>query len=281
MFVGMLPEWYPWPMRLERRFAESGYGPARRRLAVLGALLVAVLVLAPAPVAAQTEIEYSEPEEVKPTEDPDRREKEVRMKITARNPLEAVQDRIHATARLVPPFPVTNPRFSGPSGWPDTVTLAGVKMELRIQAWDGAIGRNIKSFRDARRGERIAAFYALPGTNLNAGWGPRYSWDERGRLTQRIWYEPKKDRLITYDYTYYKDGRLLGYSWRDGPRESNKGSYDEFLSQFYDRNGKLIAVGYEKKVGDASVSAYTWNGQPIEFDDFRMKSHVLFTAARK
>ena len=108
--------------------------------------------------------------------------------------------------------------------------------------------------------------------------GAALPWNERGRLIERIWYEPDKDRLITYDYTYYKDGKLLGYSWRSGPRRSDDDSFTEYLSQFYDRSGKLIAVGYEKKVGDASVSAYTWDGQPVLFDDFRMKSHVLSPA---
>ncbi len=254
------------------------------RAVLLAAIALALGVLtAPVPSVAQGELEFEPPEEIgapEKTADKDRPEREVRMKITARDPLEAVRERIHPRAAEVPPFPVTNPRFSGVTGWPDTVTLAGVKLKRRIQAWDGYIGKNLKSFREVKSGMRVVASYVVPGTDVSAGWGPRYTWNERGRLIERIWYEPDKDRLITYDYTYYKDGKLLGYSWRSGPRRSDDDSFTEYLSQFYDRSGKLIAVGYEKKVGDASVSAYTWDGQPVLFDDFRMKSHVLYAGAR-
>ena len=261
---------------------------AREILGRSGAVLLAAIALAlgaltaPAAAVAQGELDFEPPEEIGAPQktDKDAPEREVRMKITARDPLEAVRERIHPRASEVPPFPVTNPRFSGVTGWPDTVTLAGVKLKRRIQAWDGYIGKNLKSFREVKSGMRVVASYVVPGTEVSAGWGPRYTWNERGRLIERIWYEPDKDRLITYDYTYYKDGKLLGYSWRSGPRRSDDDSFTEYLSQFYDRSGKLIAVGYEKKVGDASVSAYTWDGQPVLFDDFRMKSHVLYAGAR-
>ena len=84
--------------------------------------------------------------------------------------------------------------------------------------------------------------------SANVGWGPRYSWNEEKKLVQRIWYEPDSNLLVTHDYTYYRSGRLM-------------------------------AVGYEKMGSRSRDSVYAWMGAVVPYDQFRMKTHVLYSSA--
>lgn len=210
-------------------------------------------------------------------------EKDVNLSIRAHgDPMDLIRDRLHSTASKVPAFPHNDPRLMEPEHWPEHMTIAGQKLVRHIHAWDGPIGSTLHSLRERKSKMRVVLSYVRPGTIVNAGIGPRYAWDPQMHLSERIWYEPDTSRLVTHDYTYYKDGRLLGYSWRSGPRKPDGTAEleDEYLSEFFDRSGKLIAVGYEKKIGEGTIAAYLWNDQPVSFDDFRMKSHVLFAESR-
>lgn len=209
---------------------------------------------------------------------------DVHMELKARpnqDPISAIPVHVHRSTADVPAFPLNRPRLADPNQWPATITIAGVKLERRIHAWDGPIGMNLTSLRQVRRGMRVVLSYHRPGADESAGWGPRFTWNERGRLVERMWYEPNAKRLVTHDYTYYPGGRLLGYSYRSGPRNVDDDEADtEYLSEFFDKSGKLIAVGYEKKRNDQVASMYLWNGEAVPFDDFRMKSHVLYARAQ-
>ena len=210
-------------------------------------------------------------------------ERDVNLTIHAHgDPMDLIRDRLHPKASKVPAFPHDDHRLLNPARWPETMTFAGEKLQRHIHAWDGPIGSSLHSVRERKPRMRLVLSYVHPGTSVNAGVGPRYTWDERQHLAERIWYDSDSSRLVTQDYTYYGDGRLLGYSWRSGPKDPKPGAEieDEYLSEFYDRSGKLIAVGYEKKIGQAYISAYLWDDQPIAFDDFRMKSHVLYASSR-
>src|SRR5687767_5587343 len=196
---------------------------------------------------------------------------------------EPIRDRLHHTTAYVPPFPVNDHQFLRAKDWPETMTIGGVRTVRRVHALSSDKSIALKSLKDARPGWRVILFYDLPETHWNtatAGWGPRYTWDTKQRLAERIWYEPDTARLVTHDYTYYKSGRLLGYSWRSEPRNQSAPDYTyEYLSQFYDAEGQLVAVAHEKK-GPEPRSLYAWKGEEVSFDEFRMKTHVLYTDAR-
>jgi hypothetical protein len=196
----------------------------------------------------------------------------------------AIRDRIRPTASVVPAFPLADKRLMRAQDWPDSMTIGGVLCVRRIHAWEDDDAIALESLDHAESGLRLMLFYDHPGSRwdfANAGWGPRYSWNEGKRLTQRIWYEPDSARLVTHDYTYYRNGRLLGYSWRSEPRRQ---AYDrpktyEFLSQFYDEDGRLIALGFEKMRPGSRDSVYAWMGSVVPYHEFRMKMHVLYEKA--
>jgi hypothetical protein len=192
----------------------------------------------------------------------------------------SIRERIHATAAEVPAFPMDDHLLASPSTWPATMTIGGVKVVRKIFAWDGAIGAELATLKQRQSGTRLVLFYAKANSDDgdDVTWGPRYSWNARGQLSERIYYEPAGKRLVTHDYTYSRDGALLGYSWRSDARDPEHRSKDsEYLSEFYDADGQLVAVAYEKRREGETESLYSWNGETIPFDQFRMKSHVLYT----
>jgi hypothetical protein len=195
-----------------------------------------------------------------------------------------IRDRIHFTAADVPAFPMDDHRFANPSNWPETMVLNGTKVVLKIYAWQGYIGQQLTSLRQRRPGMRLVLSYSKvdPDDEDDYTWGPRYSWNDHGQITERIYYEPAGKRLVTHDYTYSRDGTLLGYSWRSDARDPEHQSRDsEYLSEFYDADGQLVAVAYEKKQGGDTVSLYSWNGAIVPFDEFRMKSHQLYAKSAR
>jgi len=196
----------------------------------------------------------------------------------------SVRDRVHLTATEVPAYPMEDPRLKKPNGWPDSMTIGGVPCVRRIHAWEDDDAIALESLKEAEPDNRLMLFYdhaASDWNSSNAGWGPRYLWNEHGKLIQRIWYEPDSVRLVTHDYTYYRSGSLLGYSWRRERRNqrlSSRRPY-EFLSEFFDDHGQLIAVGYERMDGRSRDSVYAWMGAVVPYDQFRMKTHVLYSSA--
>jgi hypothetical protein len=164
------------------------------------------------------------------------------------------------------------------------MTIGGVPCVRRIHAWDDDDAVALASLKDAEPDLRLMLFYDHAGSrwnSSNAGWGPRFTWNEKKNLIERLWYEPDSTRLLTHDYTYYRSGRLLGYSWRSEPRKHPRvsaGPY-EFLSEFFDARGQLIALGYERMTPRSRDSVYAWMGTVIPYDQFRMKTHVLYSSA--
>ena len=196
----------------------------------------------------------------------------------------AIRNRVYLSAASVPPFPMEDPRLLKPKNWPETMVIGGVRCARRIHAWDDDDAFALESLKDLSPGDRLTLFYDHVSTrwnSANAGWGPRYSWDEKKRLAQRVWYEPDSTRLATHDYTYYKDGRLLGYSVRDEPRRQPHAGAPtyEFLSQFFDRDGRLIALGFERMRSGSRDSLYAWMGTTMPYDTFRMKTHAFYSNA--
>jgi len=194
-----------------------------------------------------------------------------------------LHQRIHLNAAEVPGFPHEDKRLEKPEGWPLKMTIGGVRCVRRIHAWDDDDAVALASLEDAEADHRLMLFYDHEGSEWNfsrAGWGPRYSWNEHGKLMEKLWYEPDSGRLVTHDYTYYKSGKLLGYSWRMEPR--NQGldprSY-EFLSEFFDKDGRLLALGYERMNVRSRDSLYAWMGAEVPYDAFRMKTHILYSKA--
>ncbi|HMI30816.1 MAG TPA: hypothetical protein VK527_03685, partial [Candidatus Limnocylindrales bacterium] len=53
----------------------------------------------------------------------------------------------------------------------------------------------------------------------------------------------------------------------------------EFLSQFFDRDGKLVALGFEKMRPGSRDSVYAWMGTTMPYDTFRMKTHAFYSSA--
>lgn len=196
----------------------------------------------------------------------------------------SIRERIHFAARGVPAFPMADDRLLRPKGWPQTMTIGGVRCALRIHAWDDDDAVPVASLNDLEENYRVMLFYDTATSRwdaANAGWGPRFLWNEQGKLIQRIWYEPDSSRLVTYDYTYYKDGQLLGYSQRSESRRSRQSSGRpyEYLSEFYAKDGGLIAVAYERMKPGSRDSMYAWMGALVPYDEFRMKTHVLYSSA--
>jgi hypothetical protein len=194
-----------------------------------------------------------------------------------------IREQIFLTAASVPVFPVNDPRLLKPKTWPETMVIGGVLCARRIHGRDGDDAFALKTAEGVEPGVQLTLFYDHQGSKWNsgnAGWGPQYSWNQEKRLTQRIWYEPDSTRLSRKDYTYYKDGSLLGYSWRNEPRNQRSSTrHHEFLSQFFDEDGRLIAVCYEKMTPGARDSMYAWAGAEVPYDNFRMKCHNLYSTA--
>ena len=196
----------------------------------------------------------------------------------------ALRDRVHVHARAVPSFPMEDRRLLKPKAWPRTMTIGGVECALRIHAWEDDDAVALTRLEDAEPEMRIMLFYDAASSHplsASAGWGPRYLWDKRGKLMQRIWYAPDSSRLVTHDYTYYRGGQLLGYSRRAEPRRQTglTGRSYEFLSEFFDPSGRLIAVAYERMQPRSRESLYAWKGEAVTYDQFRMKTHVLYSSA--
>jgi hypothetical protein len=192
----------------------------------------------------------------------------------------SIRDRIHFTAAKVPAFPMDDRRLLRAKDWPDSMTIGGKRAVRRIFAWQSNEGRALRSLNELKSGMRYMLFYDHTGSS-NVGWGPRYTWNSNKQLIQRIWYEPDDERLVTHDYTYYRNGRLLGYSVRSEKRNQVRLRDDsfEFLSEFFDPEGNLIGIGYEKMRTDANDFFYAWKGTPVPFDEFRMRAHVLYSSA--
>lgn len=191
-------------------------------------------------------------------------------------PFTEIQERVHFTASAVPKFPMDDRLLANPSSWPQTITLGGKKGNLRILGRDAYVNLPLKSLKDKKGGMRLVLYYAREGTD-DVAWGPRYSWDARGRIAERIYYDRQDGRLVTHTYTYSRDGSLLGYSWRNEARDEDYRSHQyEYLSEFYDGDGQLIAIAYEQKLKGETTSLYSWNGENVPFDEFRMKSHILY-----
>lgn len=191
-----------------------------------------------------------------------------------------IVDRIHFTVADVPRFPMDDRRLGDPTTWPETMTIDGKKVVRKIYAWEGYIGRELTTLRQRKPGLRLVLSYGRADADEDDDYtlGPRFSWNDHGQITERMYFEPKGRRLITHSYTYSRDGKLLGYSWRDDARDPEHRERDsEFLSEFYDADGQLVAVAYEKKREGETVSLYSWNGEMIPFDEFRMKSHILYS----
>lgn len=198
----------------------------------------------------------------------------------------SVRDRVHIAAKDVPAFPMSDGRLLRPRDWPQAMTIAGVPCALRIHAWDDDDAIAVASLDDLESDEkhRVMLFYDVASSEWNtgnAGWGPRYLWNEEGKLIQRIWYEPDSSKLVTHDYTYYKGGQLLGYSVRTEVRRARELSARpyEFLSEFYTKDGRLMAIAYENMAAGSRDSVYAWMGAVVPYDEFRMKSHVLYSSA--
>jgi hypothetical protein len=188
-------------------------------------------------------------------------------------------DRIHFTVADVPAFPMEDRRFANPSTWPETMTIDGKKVVRKIYAWSGYIGSELTSLKQRKSGMRLVLSYGRADSDEDDDytWGPRYSWNDHGQITERMYFEPRGKLLVTHDYTYSRDGKLLGYSWRSDARDPEHHAKDsEYLSEFYDADGQLIAVAYEKKREGETVSLYSWSGEIVPFDEFRMKSHILY-----
>jgi len=64
---------------------------------------------------------------------------------------------------------------------------------------------------------------------------------------------------------------------RRGARIS--GSPYQFLSEFFSKDGRLIAVAYEDMTARSRDSVYAWMGTVVPYDEFRMKTHVLYSSA--
>lgn len=196
----------------------------------------------------------------------------------------SIRHRIHTVAADVPAYPMVDERLMRPKGWPPSMTIGGVACALRIHAWDDDDAIAVASLDDVEPKSRVMLFYDTASSRWdsgNAGWGPRYLWNEHGKLIQRIWYEPDSTRLVTHDYTYYKDGKLLGYSRREEKRRSsrNGASPYQFLSEFFSKDGRLLAVAYENMSARSRDSVYAWKGTTVPYDEFRMKTHVLYSSA--
>jgi hypothetical protein len=196
----------------------------------------------------------------------------------------SIRDRVHFVARDVPAFPMDDRRLLQPKSWPETMTIGGVACALRIHAWDDDDAVAAASLADVEENSRVMLFYDTASSRwnaANAGWGPRYLWNEKGKLIQRLFYEPDSSRLVTHDYTYYKDGQLLGYSRRAERRRPMRlsGSPYEYLSEFFSKDGRLIAVAHENMSDRSRDSVYAWMGAMIPYDEFRMKTHVLYSSA--
>ena len=86
---------------------------------------------------------------------------------------------------------------------------------------------------------------------------------------------------MTHDYTYYRSGRFSATRCGKEPRKHARISPKpyEFLSQFFDKDGKLIAIGYEKMSAGSRDSVYAWMGAEVPYDQFRMKTHILYSSA--
>ena len=196
-----------------------------------------------------------------------------------------IRHRVHLSASKVPDFPMNDRRLLRAKDWPETMVIGGIRSTRRIHAWnDMNEGVALKSIREVKKGWRTMLFYDQTNSKWSTGsvgWGPRYTWNADKRLIERIWFEPDSVRLVTHDYTYYKNGRLLGYSYRSEPRHHATAKRDtsEFLSEFYDEDGNLIAVAYEKKRAHDGQSLFAWMGSAIPYDDFRMRTHILYGGA--
>ena len=193
-----------------------------------------------------------------------------------------IRDRIHLTTAEVPAFPMDDRLLASPSTWPATMTIGGHEVVRKIFAWDGALGAELTTLKGRQSGTRLVLSYRKADSDDedDVTVGPRYSWNAHGQLSERIYYEPNRKRLVTHDYTYYKSGKLLGYSWRTEPRHQGLApkAY-EFFSEFFDEDGRLLALGYEKMNAHSRDSLYAWKGAEVPYDAFRMKTHVLYSKA--
>jgi hypothetical protein len=74
--------------------------------------------------------------------------------------------------------------------------------------------------------------------------------------------------------------RGLGLELRERRSQGLAPKSYEYISEFFDENGRLLALGYEKRGARSRDSLYAWMGAVVPYDAFRMKTHILYSKAR-
>ena len=177
---------------------------------------------------------------------------------------------IHLNSADLPPFPKEDSTLVDPHQWPDSVVFLNRWYYLDVQAtqYDLAVWGNKRVIRPGwalylgysrqwKTARRIGPF------DLAAG--PAYSWNEKGRLWRRTWYEPDTVTYRQIGYVTRPSGTLFIYSLAEREADPEVEHHLKEFAEYFGRDGELLGFSY-KKTGERS--RYWWNGRPESETDW-------------
>ena len=238
--------------------------------------LLAILVSFAPCVRAQQDLQPPGPPWTRPCVD---------WNLAALSPV--IRERIHVSARSVPPFPNEDPRLRDPHAWETTTRIGWGVCSLRVVECGPDWFKQVRSLGEVSAGNGYCLYYeGAPWTGWGARRGPFYCWSSRGSerwLSERSWEAGDSIRSIKETYQYYPSGELRRHESRNESIYAGglgaQGPY-EWFDEVFAREGCLVACAYAKKDSTrASVASCYFLGKQVAYREFQERKADFMTRA--
>jgi hypothetical protein len=189
---------------------------------------------------------------------------------------------LHFRASRVPPFPHATGELNDPRTWPREMIVSGMRCALRVETSRGDLtGIPRQSVRDVALAEPLSLSYVPIEYASHSNIGPAYWYSPYRRLRERAWTEPNSDFRITSDYMYYPSGQLYRYSRSRRYKHLSSGVPFEWLTEYFDPQGRLTAAGYVRNESNGAKTLHFYRyGKPISYHDFETQAGIPTPWAR-
>lgn len=174
-----------------------------------------------------------------------------------------LREMIHTRAAEVPPFPHEDSTLIDRQAWPPFINLIGKRFALSIVVRDKDGVGSRRSLAEVPAGTALALSYVNaegPGDLLA---GPSYSWDESGRLVNRVWYEPDTVSYRASRYSTYSSGKLSEYELSTRRQWPGPDDTLAVLTECFEEGGALAGFSYDLYRGGKKDSQWWWGGAPV------------------
>jgi hypothetical protein len=175
---------------------------------------------------------------------------------------------IHTTAAEVPPFPHEDSTLVDPHAWRPFFDAVGKRFNLTILVRVNNVSSPRRSLADVPRGAPLTLSYVNAGGPGDLYAGPSYSWNERGGLISRTWYEPDTVRYRSSRYSTYDSGKLSEYELSTRKQWPEEGDTLAVLTECFEEGGALAGFSYDVYAGGRKDSQWWWGGAPVTFREW-------------